>query len=339
MSGVLQEQEISPSVLITGASGFLGKYAVSEFAGNGYEVVATGRNTHALASIEQPGVTTLAVTLEDMRELEMPVDTLIHAAALSSPWGRWRDFYESNVDGTEHIIRFAVRNKVQRFIYVSSPSIYSGPGDRLNIAEDEYDAGNHLNHYIRSKLQAEQRLKEAHETGDLPELLVIRPRGLIGIGDPSLVPRLLEANRKTGIPLFFDGQNEVDLTCVENVALALRLATEARNITDGTFNITNGEPARFKDLVDSFFLALGETPHYKQINYKVAYYLAAVLEKACMLLPNTPEPPLTRYTVTTLAHSQTLDISRARAELGYQPKLSLVEGIAKFAAHHRSSHV
>ena len=326
------------SVLVTGASGFLGKYVVEEFARHGYEVTATGRNQQALEEITTPNVNIMAASLEELASMKLPVDIVVHAAALSSPWGKWNDFYESNVAGTQHMVDFSEKNEVRRLVYVSSPSIYSGSQDRFNIVESDYDPANKLNHYIQSKILAEQLLQEAHQEGHLEELIIIRPRGLLGVGDPSMIPRLLEANEKIGIPLFNGGENVVDLTCVENVALALRLAAESPNAHGDVYNITNGEPRAFKTVLNDFFAAIQETPRYRQTNIKVAYGLAAVLEKLYALSPSDAEPPLTRYTVNTLGHSQTLDISKARQELGYEPVASLDEGIAKYAEHYRSQH-
>jgi nucleoside-diphosphate-sugar epimerase len=339
MSEIAREKSVpeKPRVLVTGASGFLGKYAVGEFLDSGYHVTATGRNPHALSEVDAPNVDVVATDLEHLASLELSVDTVVHAAALSSPWGKWSDFYENNVVGTQHMVDFAEKNNVRRFVYVSSPSIYTGSYDKLDIIESDYDPANKLNYYIQSKLLAEQLLQDAHTQGRLPELVIVRPRGLLGVGDPSMIPRLLLANEKIGIPLFNDGKNMVDLTCVENVALALRLAAESAYAQGDVYNITNGEPREFKSILDEFFVAIKEVPRYKQMNLKVVYGLASVLERLYALSLRGNEPPLTRYAVSTLGHSQTLNISKAIDELGYRPTVTLSEGIAKYAEHYRSS--
>ena len=74
--------------------------------------------------------------------------------------------------------------------------------------------------------------------------MIIRPRGLFGVGDTSIIPRLLELNKKIGIPLFVEGKQKVDITCVENVAYALRLALENNQYSREIYNITNDEPNR-----------------------------------------------------------------------------------------------
>ncbi len=325
-------------VLITGASGFLGMYAVDEFLDHGYDVIATGRDRQRLEERAAPGVQLVQASLEELANMTLPVDAVVHAAALSSLWGKWGDFYEANVVGTQHVIDFVEKNHVPRLVYVSSPSIYSESRHRLNISEEDYDPNNTLNHYIRSKILAERTLQDAYKQGRLQELVIIRPRGLIGIGDPSMIPRLTRANERTGIPLFNGGNNMVDLTCVENVALSLRLAVELSDASGQAYNITNGEPRAFKAILDEFFDAIQETPRYRQMNFKLAYGISSILEKLYALHPKYTEPPLTRYTVNTLAYSQTLDISKAQQELGYRPTVSLSQGIAQYATYYRGHH-
>ncbi len=325
------------TVLITGASGFLGKYAVNEFSAHNYTVQATGRNQHALDALQGPGIELYPSSLEGLATLETQTDTVVHAAARSDLWGTWQEFYDSNVAGTESVVKFCELNGVKRLVYVSSPSIYSEARDRFNISEDDFNSNNTLNHYIKSKIMAEQLLQNALAEQRLQELVIIRPRGLIGVGDPSMMPRILEANRSIGIPLFKNGENTVDLTCVENVALALRLAAEAPKANGDVYNITNGEPHTFKSLVDELYKGIGETPHYRHMNVKVMYQLASVLEKL-YVLSHKGEPPLTRYTVDTLGYSQTLDISKATSELGYAPIKTLHQGIADYALDYRAHH-
>ena len=160
--------------------------------------------------------------------------------------------------------------------------------------------------------------------------MILRPRGLIGIGDTSLVPRLLRANERIGIPLFHGGKNLVDLTSVENVALACELAMTARGASGQIFNITNGEPAEFKELLDLFLKSAGEKAHYRKLPFNLMYLIAASLEKAYRFLRFSGEPPLTRYTVCTLGFGQTMDISRAREILKYQPEKMLRESITEY---------
>lgn len=319
------------AVLVTGASGFLGGHAVHELRAHGIPVVATGRNEEALSRVAGPEERFVG-DLRALGDHRREVEAVVHAAALSSPWARWRDFREANVEGTRRALAFAERNGARRFVFVSSPSVYAVAADRIGIREEEVDPGNRLTGYIRSKIEAEALLQEALRAGRIPELIVLRPRGLIGRGDPSLAPRLREVNRRVGVPLFDGGRNLVDLTAVENVATALRLALSAGDPAGGVYNISNGDPRPFRDLVVGLLDRLGETPRFRAPSRRAAWALAAALEGVCGVLPGRPEPFVTRYTLSTIAFSQTLDIERARRELGYAPEVSIDEALDRAAA-------
>ncbi|WKK72664.1 NAD-dependent epimerase/dehydratase family protein [Rathayibacter oskolensis] len=324
-------------VLVTGATGFLGGYAVREFLASGDEVIASGRNPAALERLRSEGAETIEADLAQLAAMPVQADVLVHSAALSSPWGRWSEFHEANVAGTEAMIDLAQRSRIRRFVFVSSPSIYSARRHRIGVREEDVDPESRMSLYIRSKIEAERLLQAALAAGRIEELVILRPRGLIGVGDPSLIPRFIAASRRRGIPLFDGGRNVVDVTCVENAARALVLAASAPVTPGSVYNITNGEPQPFGDLLDRFFDAMGETPRYLTVDLRVLSALAVLLEKVYALLPRGTEPPFTRYTVATLAYAQTLDISRARSELGYEPTVPLAEGIRRVGEHYRSS--
>lgn len=322
-------------VLVTGASGFLGGHVVRDLRSHGFEVFAAGRNAAALAAVAD-GEHRIIGDLASLASAELPVDAVIHCAALSTPWGPWRAFREANIEGTAHVVEFARRNGVRRVVHVSSPSVYAAPRDRVAIREDDVDTRNRLNGYIRSKIAAEALLQDARRAAAFPELVILRPRGLIGTGDPSLVPRLLDVHRRVGIPLFDGGGNLIDVTAVENVATALRLALDAGDPAGGVYNITNDDPRPFRDLLTTLLELMGEAPRLRPMNRRFAWMLASALEAFCRVIPGRPEPPLTRYTLSTIAYSQTLDLTRAKAELGYRPLVSLDEALARAAADQKA---
>lgn len=327
---------MSKTVLITGATGFLGGYTVDEFLKNGYEVIALGRNAVRGAELEKIGARFIQCDLDDCDKLQTAcagVSAVVHAGAKSTVWGRWQDFENANIVGTKNVAEAAVKNGVQKLVYVSSPSIYSGNTDRFNIQEDQFDKNNSLNFYIRSKIKSEQVLQEV--AAEKIRYNVIRPRGLVGVGDTSIIPRLFQVNEKLGVPLLNGGKNLVDMTSVENVAYALRLAVEAHDPSGSVYNITNDDPRVFIDVLEQLFAELGVVPKYFKLNYNLMFSMAAMLEKWYALKKQyDKEPALTRYTVCTLGHSQTLDITRAKNSLGYAPKVTLDETIKRYAEHY-----
>ncbi len=318
------------TVLVTGATGFLGEYLVRRLVKE-YRVLALGRNQEKGRGLEAYGAVFCPGDFTDRESCASyfeGVDYVIHAGALSTVWGKWEDFYQTNVVGTHLVAALCLVKGIRRLVYVSSPSIYTGREDQYQIREEQAPRQNNLNYYIKSKLMAERVIRKWEKRG--LETVILRPRGLIGIGDTSLVPRLLRANGKTGIPLFRNGRNLVDITSVENVALACELAMKAPGASGKVFNITNGEPMAFGRILEQFLAAIGEKPRYLRLPFGAVYAVAEGLEWAYRTFGLSGEPPLTRYTVCTLGYAQTMDIRRAKEILSYEPEKTLAESIREY---------
>ena len=337
-TGKTEETVGRQTVLVTGATGFLGEYLVRRLVKE-YRVLALGRNREKGRQLEAYGALFCQGDFTD-RESCAPcfegVDYAIHAGALSTVWGKWEDFYRTNVEGTDLVAGLCLEKGVRRLVYLSSPSIYTGKEDQYHIREEQAPRQNNLNYYIKSKLMAEGVIRRWNRKG--LETVILRPRGLIGIGDTSLVPRLLRANRKTGIPLFRNGRNLVDITSVENVALACELAMKARGASGKVFNITNGEPMEFRRILEQFLDAIGEQPRYLRLPFGAMYAVAGGLEWIYRTLGLAGEPPLTRYTICTLGYAQTMDVCQARKILGYRPEKTLAESIREYGAWWKEDH-
>lgn len=321
-------------VLVTGATGFLGKYVVEELVEHGYQVRAFGRNRAIGQSLVNASVTFIQGDLtnqEDLTKACQEMDMVVHAGALSTVWGPWEDFYQTNVLGTKYILETCREAKIERLVYVSSPSIYAAPRDQLDIKESDAPQENRLNNYIRSKLASEKLFKDYPDVSSV----ILRPRGLFGIGDTSILPRVLNLSQKIGIPLIGDGRQLMDMTCVENVALAIRLALETPQAAGEVYNITNGEPRTFRDLIEETLRGLGYPIRYRKIPAPLVCAISSSLEFIYKSLKLKGEPALTRYTYYLLRYSQTLDISKAERDLGYRPKITISEGIEQYVQDYR----
>lgn len=321
-------------VLVTGATGFLGKYVVEELVEHGYQVRAFGRNRAIGQSLVNASVTFIQGDLtnqEDLTKACQEMDMVVHAGALSTVWGPWEDFYQTNVLGTKYILETCREAKIERLVYVSSPSIYAAPRDQLDIKESDAPQENRLNNYIRSKLASEKLFKDYPDVSSV----ILRPRGLFGIGDTSILPRVLNLSQKIGIPLIGDGRQLMDMTCVENVALAIRLALETPQAAGEVYNITNGEPRAFRNLIEETLRGLGYPIRYRKIPAPLVSAISSSLEFIYKNLKLKGEPALTRYTYYLLRYSQTLDISKAERDLGYRPKITISEGIEQYVQDYR----
>lgn len=328
------------NVLVTGATGFLGKRLAKRLAEDGHEVVGLGRNLDAGRWLEANGIRFVAADLADRDAILAACkdqDVVFHSGALSAPWGPYPAFYKANVQGTRHVIEGCQTHAVRRLVHVSTPSLYFNTEEKLNVSEDEPPADPPVNHYAATKRMAETLIDEAHAQG-LP-VVTIRPRALFGPGDTTILPRLIRANERGFLPLFGPEGPWVDVTYVDNVVEALLLCANAPDHVLGKkYNITNGEPMRMRYLLEKLFAALEVSPRFRPMRYSVAYALAGAMELAANTLRGGREPLLTRYSVNVLAKSQTLDISAARRDLGYVPRYSIDDGLAEFVAWWKENH-
>ncbi|MBD2310731.1 NAD(P)-dependent oxidoreductase [Desertifilum sp. FACHB-1129] len=325
--------------LVTGGTGFLGKQLALRLHSLDYGVTVLGRNQKIGKQLESEGIIFLAIDLRDTAAVVAAChnqDYVFHCGALSSPWGKYQDFYDTNVLGTQNIIQGCKVHNIQRLIYVSTSSVYFDFCHHLNIPET-LPLPNPVNAYAKTKQLAEREINQAYQQG-LPAIS-IRPRGIFGPGDTAILPRLIRANRRVGIPLINQGQAYIDITYIDNVVDALLLCQKAPDFLLGrTFNITNGEPLSVFELLKKLSDKLNYSLKLKPISYQTIDRISAVMEFIANTLLLGQEPILTRYTVGLLAFSQTLDITAATTELGYQPRISIDQGLEKFAQWWKQQH-
>jgi nucleoside-diphosphate-sugar epimerase len=135
------------------------------------------------------------------------------------------------------------------------------------------------------------------------------------------------------LPIVGRGDNVTDLTYVDNVVDAMLLAAEAPEALVGRkYNVTNGEPVLLWEMVGRVCDELGLERPTRRISYPLVLAAAVALEGVHRVLMPDVEPLLTRYTAGVLAKSTTLDITAARRDLGYKPRVSVGEGLSRFVA-------
>ncbi|OXM82922.1 NAD-dependent epimerase/dehydratase family protein [Paenibacillus rigui] len=320
--------------LVTGGTGFLGRRLAVRLRDAGWEVTAMARQDGPRDMLHAEGIRFLQRDLrssEQVNEACAGHDAVFHCGARSASWGMYRDFYETNVKGTEHVIGGCIRHGVERLIHVSTPSVCFGSAHRLNVRETDPLPARQASPYAATKLLAEEAVQRAAANG--LGAVVIRPRAIFGPGDTSILPRLIAANAQRGVPLIDKGSALIDLTYVDNVVDALLLCQQAPAHCNGRiYHITNGEPMPFAEAAERLFRSLGQPLRAKPLPFAAAYAAAFLMEAAARLLPGDREPMLTRAVAGMIGRSQTLDISAARRDLGYHPGVSIDEGLNAYAA-------
>lgn len=322
-------------ILLTGATGFLGFRTLEKLIGNPRieKITATGRTIKPTHHILDPKVNYVLGDLADkqfVQNIVSGVDVIIHAAALSSPWGSYEMFHDANVKSIENLIHFAELNGIKRFIYISTPSMYFNGKDRFNIKESDPLPERFVNQYAHTKRLAEIAL----ERSDL-DFVSLRPRALTGEGDTVIMPRLVRAYDEGRLKIIGSGKNIVDLTAVANVADAILLSIQApKEALRQHYNITNGEPVELWSKIRMVLAEMNRELTHQKIPYPLVKTIASAMELKSRLT-NKKEPTLTVYGVGTLAKSFTMDISKARELLSYEPKVSTDEAIMEFVHWYR----
>lgn len=309
-------------VLVTGASGFLGgrtaRLLVEE-----HEVVGTGRvfPPSRRRALQEAGVRLRTADLtaaDSLRPLLQDVDAVVHCAALSTLWGRRDQLQRINVDASARLARASAERGL-RLVHISSPSIYNRAvhedprwGTPQRPVPESLPVGPRFDSdYARSKHLAERAVIAAH-----PDACLLRPRGIYGPGDTSIVPRIVAALESRRLPRLVDGDVLTDLTHVDNAAHAIALALDSE--VTGAVNIADGTPIAIWDGIDRLADHRGLPRPRRRLPAAPVERAAGLVEQVARRLGRA-EPRLTATGIRLLTRGMRLDLTRAREELGYAP--------------------
>ena len=324
------------SVLVTGATGGLGLALVDGLVRAGRRVRATGRSGGGDRRLGAPGVEFVPADLTDPSVAERLSEgqaTVFHAAALSASWGLPAAFEAANVTATAHLLAAAQRAGCGRFVHVSSPAIYAALRDRVALTEQDPPNPVPLSHYARTKLAAERLVLRAAQPGFAT--VAVRPRAIAGPDDRVLLPRFAAIAARGWMPLLRGGRALIEFTDVRDVVAALLLAEDRAAVLSGqAVNVSGGQPVPMREVAGRLAGALGTTLRSVPIPLPAALAAATLAERAAR--PDGPEPALTRYTLATLAFSQTFDMARARTVLGFVPRHDALETLLQAARGRRA---
>ena len=321
--------------LVTGGTGFLGRRLVERLVADGREVVVLGRSPSTeLAKLR---VRFLQASLDDadrVRAACRGVETVFHVAARVGVWGRYDDFYRTNVLGSRALLEGCLSHGVHRLIYTSTPSVvyngrdFAGANESLPLTTDCPSP------YPLTKAIAERELLAANCSTF--RTVALRPHLIWGVGDPHLVPRVLAQARRGRLRRVGEGKNRVDMVHVENAVDAHLLAETAlkrsADLGGRAFFITNGEPVALCDWINALLIALAEPPITKTLSLRSARLIGAICEATWLTFQLRGEPPMTRFVAEELAKDHWFDISAARRDLGYAPRVSMADGTAELVA-------
>ena len=315
-------------VLVTGASGMLGRSVAARLVADGHDVRTLQRSPSGVADDVLGSVTDDAAVAEAVRDR----DAVVHLAAKVTITGPLAQFEDVNVGGTRRLLAAARDAGVRRFVHVSSPSVAHLGRSLAGAAAGPADPARARGSYARTKAAAELLALAADDLDGL-RVIVVRPHVVWGPGDTQLVGRIVARARAGRLPVLGAGAALIDTTYVDNAVDALVAALRADESAYGRpYVVTNGEPRPVLELLDGICAASGVPTPRRHVPAVLARGAGAVLDAAWARLPLRGEPPLTRFVAEQLSTAHWFDQRLTREALGWVPHVSLDEGLRRLAA-------
>jgi nucleoside-diphosphate-sugar epimerase len=319
-------------VFVTGGSGFIGQALIRRLAERGDRVRALARSDGAADAVADAGAEPVRGDLENlqaMREGAAGCELAFHAAARLGSWGPWDEFERINVGGTRNALEACRAAGVRRFVHVGTEAAVIA-GEPLHNADETLPLRpDSKAYYCASKAMAEQVVRDAGREGF--DTVVVRPRFVWGPGDTTLLPQIVELVEAGRFAWIGGGSQRTSVTHVDNVVEGLLLGAERGRPGEAYF-VTDGDPVVFREFLTRLLATQGVEAPSRKLPLPVARAAGAACEGLWRRLPLKGEPPITRTDVWLSALEVTIDISKARDELGYAPRVSTDEGLRALAA-------
>ena len=323
------------TALVTGGGGFLGGAITRLLRQHGRTVRSLTRTAYPW--LDDIGVEQVLGDLSDPNAVERAVagvDVVYHVAAKAGVWGRYADFFATNVTGTENVIAACHKHGVAKLVYTSTPSVVHGGGDMAGVDESAPYPKHFEAYYPETKVIAEKAVLAAN--GPQLATVALRPHLIWGPGDPHLIPRLLARAREKTLRRIGSRAVQVDVTYIDNAVQAHVVAAgklaPGSPVAGKAYFISNGEPVELWAFIGRILAEAGLPPITRSVSAWRARFAGRVLEWVYRVFRLPGEPPMTRFVASQLSTSHWYDISAARRDLGYDPQVSIKEGLRRLSA-------
>ncbi|MBM3156927.1 MAG: NAD-dependent epimerase/dehydratase family protein [Chloroflexi bacterium] len=327
--------------LVTGATGFIGSHIVERLIERGHEVRALARKSSDISHLKTTNARIFFGDVEDYDSL-LPavkgVDIVYHAAARVMPgWGAWKWFEASIIKGTDNMLKASAEAGVPRFLHLSTGTVHGRLCEGDMPLSESMPCGvvfSPDSYYDYAKVEADKIAFDYHKKGKI-QVSMIRIGVTYGPRDRLLADRVY---RQMLSPIVvWPGQSDPKYSIVyvtDAADLAILAATSDRAQGE-VYNVADSQPVRLHEFAAAILRAMGETKPQLTIPYPVAYVSCALMETWSRLRRAKEMPYLTRSGLHFVNKGIYLDGTKARVELGWQPKVSLEEGTRRYVQWRR----
>ncbi|MBD3384872.1 NAD-dependent epimerase/dehydratase family protein [candidate division KSB1 bacterium] len=320
--------------LVTGASGFTGGYLVDNLLKNGYSVRAFVRPSSQIKRFQNLPVELVFGDLLDADQVNAAVkgvDVVYHLAALYRQAG-FPDsvYYDVNVNGTENLLKASLTHHIKRFLHCSTGGVH---GHVTDPPGDEFSPFNPGDIYQKSKLEGEQLALHYFTEYGLP-VTIVRPIGIYGPGDTRML-KMYKMVQKGRFILFGGGDVLYHLTYVTDTVEGFRLAAENPNSIGEAYILGGKDYTTLAGFAATIAEVLDVPPPRFKPPVWPLYGAAWICEKVC--IPLRIQPPIFRRRVDIFTKDRAFSIKKAEEELGFEPRVSMKEGITKTAQWYKEN--
>jgi len=317
------------TAFVTGGSGFVGGRLIERLRDEGWSVRALARSPSSAEKVRSRGAEAVEGDLDSvdaMRAGASGCDVAFHAAAQLGEWGSRADFERVNVGGTRNVLSACRGAGVRRFVHVGTEAALIAGEPLVNADETAPLRPDSKALYCATKAMAEQAVRDAN--GDGLETIVVRPRLVWGRGDTTIMPSLVKTMQAGRFAWIGGGRHRTSTTHVDSTVHGLLLGAE-KGRAGGVYFVTDGEPVVFREFITELVATQGIEAPDRNMPAPLAGAAAAASERIWRLLRLKRTPPVTRLAVWLSSQECTIDISRARAELGYEPVRTIADGMSE----------
>jgi nucleoside-diphosphate-sugar epimerase len=325
---------MNSTCLVTGGSGFVGGRLIERLVARGWTVRALARSDQALRAVAARGAQPVKGSLDDRESLVAAAagcSVVIHVAALFKLWGDRAEFELSNVQGTANVLAAAVMASAGRFIQVGAAAVVMGDmAPMLQVDESLPRQERAWAPYSASKARSEALVLGANRPGFF-DTMVIRPPMIWGAGMPTL-DHMVETVRAGQFRWVGDGSQAMSTAHVDNVCRAVELAIDKGRGGEAYF-VSDGADSTLRRVISGLLQTRAIEPPRASAPLPVAWFMAGMMEWMWRRFQRKSEPPITRQMLRLIGQPFTVDISKARRELGYAPEVSWEQGIRAMQEH------